>query len=224
MLFVETPHVAAPVVPIHIGSVDCEYKFHAFDTRPTFQPALNSDAAPVVDAIVRTLAADSPVSANEVPLLGAANTQFPVLLTLPLSVVLLAHATVLAADRYMPFVGTVPPLTVTRSTDMFATPVMLCEFHGVVAVGRPVPSRRMQLLSAVAMSASEASSLLIAIGGLAPSTAHEYRRLYVPAEYGVALPSYDVAVGVDDGGHLYCSWLVWVAEAPTPIRLPCCTM
>lgn len=116
----------------------------------------------------------SPRTAIATPLLGAANTQFPVLFTDARSVVLLAHATVFAADEYMPLTGTVLPVTVTRSADRFDTPVSACEFHGMVVDGRPVPSRRMQLLNPLAMSSSWASSFEISIGELACSVDQLY--------------------------------------------------
>ena len=94
-----------------------------------------------------------PCDAIDAPLLGAANVQLPAEFTDARSVVFDANATVFAADRYMPFVGTVDAVGTNRAACNSATPVMFWLLNGIAAVGKPVPSRRMQFDSPVAKSA-----------------------------------------------------------------------
>jgi hypothetical protein len=63
--------------------------------------------------------------------------------------------------------------------------VIFFPFQLVFAVGTPVPSRKMQLDSAVAISSSCVSSFDISIGELACSETQLYSLLNTPVENGI---------------------------------------
>jgi hypothetical protein len=115
-----TPIRCVPLLVIYVEWADVVPMLNVVDAKPA------SRAETVPSVTLRASPAATAVTVSAVPLLGAANTWFPALLTLHRSVELDASAGVLAAERYRPLVGTVEPVGTNAAAAADDSPLFTC--------------------------------------------------------------------------------------------------